>query len=112
MKQKKKIWGIGIVLCLAMMFSVLWQPMSVQAATNGMTYYRSWNRVIDMNNKLVEEVILHEGETLLFTIGTELEDGTYEALGQNYSFSGEEWRITTWTDDYSGISGLDEDCVE
>lgn len=91
---------------------ILLYLMSVQADTNGTEYYWSEYRVIDSDNRMVEEVVLHEGETLVFTIGRPLEDGTYEALGDNYSFYGDEWRITTWTKDASNLANVDESIVD
>jgi len=113
MKQKKNAWSVRILLGLAMTVFLMLGAVSVQAETKGSIYYWWDYRVIDMNNQLVEEVVLHEGETLVFTLGVPLEDGTYEAAGENCSFSGgEEWRITTWTHPIEGYSGLNEYSVE
>ena len=112
MRQKKKAWNLGILFCLAMVVSMMLSSVSVQADTKGTAYYGQNYRVIDMNNQLVEEIVLHEGETLVFTLGNPLDDGTYEALGDNYFFSGEEWRITTWLHSIEGYGSLNELAVD
>ncbi len=98
MRNKWSGFKFCVMLCISL---ILCGSIGLEAEAREANYPRSDWHLIDRNMQPVDEIVVHEGESLLFYMGELQDDGSY-IPDPNYYVGGVDWHFSVYPfqDDY------------